>query len=215
MNIETLKTFTAEQAFYPEESQSARNAAIGLEDNLRHTQKSDKRRLLDFQRVSNAAKHLDSLPQPGETIHAIMKGNYDGFDVVPAVVQLGGKIRQLDVCTLGFNRRNAYTLIEMIDAGQVERCRFICSVYYRANEPEVFDYLFNELTARGCSMVACRCHCKIILFEMDSGQNYVIESSANLRSCRMLEQFTMTHDKDVLEFHREWMKEMIKKGGER
>ena len=41
------------------------------------------------------------------------------------------------------------------------------------------------------------------------GRCIVNESSANLRSCRNIEQFTMTHDRDLLEFHRQWMAEVM------
>jgi hypothetical protein len=44
---------------------------------------------------------------------------------------------------------------------------------------------------------------------MLDASHYVIESSANLRSCRNIEQFTMTNDRELLTFHRSWMETVI------
>ena len=213
--IENLKTLECGTSFYPEESQQVRNAEIELDGDRLHCQKSEKRVMLDALKISNAAKHLQRLPDQDETFHVIMKGNYDGFDLVNAVLSLSDStITRLDIATLGFNKRNAHELIRLLDTGEIKATTFLCSVYYRANEPEVFDWLYNQLKDRDCPMVACRCHCKIMLFEMED-QHYVIESSANLRSCKMIEQFTLTNSQDVLYFHRSWMNEMIEKGGEK
>ncbi len=180
-------------------------------------QKTEKQVVIDALKVSNAAKQLQRLPDPDETFHVIMKGNYDGFDIVNGVLALADPttIQRIDICTLGFNKRNAAELIGLMDAGKIQTTTFICSVYYRANEAAVFDGLYNALKDRGCPMVAMRCHCKIILFELTDGRFFAVESSANLRSCRMIEQFTLTNSRPVVEFHRCWMDEMIQKGGEK
>jgi len=41
--------------------------------------------------------------------------------------------------------------------------------------------------------------------ELTDGRCVVVESSANLRSCRNIEQFTMSHDRALLQFRRSWM----------
>jgi predicted amidophosphoribosyltransferase len=161
--------------------------------------------------VANAAKHLERLPESGESFHCIMRGNYNGWDLVPAVLRLANPatIETLYIATLGFNRQNAEELLSLVDAGSIRRVRFICSCYYRSVEPAVFDFLHASLTRNGHRAVAIRSHAKILLFEMTNGAAYVIESSANLRSCRNIEQFCMTHDAELLRFHREWMDEVI------
>jgi hypothetical protein len=70
--------------------------------------------------------------------------------------------------------------------------------------------LAEALHRRGHSIAAIRCHAKILLMELTDGRHIVVESSANLRSCRNIEQFTMTDDHDLLLFHRGWMLELLK-----
>ena len=66
---------------------ATRNAHIGLDDDRLHTRRAKKRRMLHMLHVANAAKHLDRLPDNGETFHGVMRGNYNGWDLVPAVLE--------------------------------------------------------------------------------------------------------------------------------
>ena len=43
-------------------------------------------------------------------------------------------------------------------------------------------------------MVAMLTHAKVVLIETTDGRDFVVESSANLRSCSSIEQITVTHD---------------------
>lgn len=208
-----LPTFdmTGVKPFYDDQAASARNQAVALTEDLRHSRVATKHEQLHMLHVANAAKHLGRLPAAGETFHCIMRGNYNGWDLVPAILRLAAPatIARLHVATLGFNQRNAGELIQLLDAGSIGRVAFICSCYYRTVEADVFDFLHAELARRGHCVVAIRSHAKILLFEMSDGAAYVLESSANLRSCRNIEQFTLTHDAALLQFHRSWMAQII------
>ncbi len=202
---------------FPSAGGEVRNARIGLDGERKHVRTASGRRHLDMLSIANAAKCLDTLPLEGQTYHIVMAGNFAGWDFVPAVLRLAvpATIRELNVATLGFNSRNAAELIALLDAGQVERCTFIASVYYKSNEPQVWDGLTTALTTRGQRILAARCHAKILLMQLTDGRHIVIESSANLRSCRNIEQCTITHDADLLRFHRAWMMQLLSKGDQK
>jgi hypothetical protein len=210
-----LQTLNAEP-LYPAEADATRNAQIGIDADLKHISRPERRRLLHMLAVSNAAKALDRLPEPRETFHVVMSGNFNAWDIVPAVLTLAAPatIAELNVATLGFNEQNATELIGLLDAGQVGRCTFICSVYYKSMKDgaPVYDALAEALTNRGHQIAAIRCHAKILGMELTDGRCLTVESSANLRSCRNIEQFTLSHDADLLHFHREWMMELLRHG---
>jgi|GEM_PF-5169257 len=65
--------------------------------------------------------------------------------------------------------------------------------------------LARELPARGGWYCATRSHAKVIAARFTDGRCFVIESSANLRTCRNLEQFAITQDRGLFDFHRQWM----------
>ena len=199
---------------FPSEAQDTRDARIGLDVDLKHVSRPERRRMLHMLHVANAAKALDRLPEPGETYPVVMRGNYNGWDIVPAVLRLAAPatIAELNISTLSFNEQNATELIELLDAGQIGRCTFLCSVYYRSMKDgaPVYEGLAEALTTRCHHIAAIRCHAKILAMELIDGRCLVVESSANLRSCRNIEQFTMTHDADLLRFHRGWMTALLK-----
>lgn len=210
-NLPALEVSAA--SFYADTA--PKDVAIGLDYDPSHARRAHRRTHLRMLRVANAAKALHRLPEAGESVHVIMRGNYNSWDLVPAVLRLSepATIATLNICTLGFNQQNAEQLIAMLDDGQVARCTFICSHYYRSVEADVYDRLYADMTSRGHQCLAMRCHAKLLLFEMTDGRHYVIESSANLRSCRNIEQFVLTHHRGLLEFHRGWMLEMFTKAG--
>jgi hypothetical protein len=212
--LEDLPTFDldAVPAFYgAAEVAAARDASAELTRDYRLRRRDAKRILQHKLNIANAAQQLQALPAEGESLHCVMRGNYHAWDLVPAVLRLAAPavIDYLAVATLGFNRSNAAELLELIDAGRVARCDFICSCYFRSTSADEFGFLASGLQARGQRIAALRSHAKIVLFAMSDGAYYAIESSANLRSCHNVEQFSMTRDRALFDFHREWMGSLL------
>lgn len=187
-----------------------------MPENLRHIRRRVKRRFLHALNAANAANDLEELPRDGETIHVIMRGNWHAWDLVPAVLRLSKcRIDTLRVATLGFNKDNAVELANLLDQGSIGRVRFLCSVYFRDATQDVYQFLAAELANRGQQLLAMRNHAKLLLFEMENGARYVVESSANLRSCRNVEQFALSNDRGLLDFHAGWIDEQFAQGGHR
>jgi hypothetical protein len=172
--------------------------------------KVTKRTLKHLHEIANAAAEFDRLPERDESIHCLMRGNFHGWDIVPAVLHLAkpATITALYVATLGFNKQNATELVEMIDAGKIRRVVFVCSCYFQKANPGEFELLRNGLAQRGHTVVATRSHAKILAMQLDDGRAIVTESSANLRSCRNIEQVCMTESPELFAFHRFWIDEV-------
>jgi len=189
----------------------ARNRAsdIPLQGNPRHVRRPSRRLFVNALRAKSAAEALAGLPADGETWHCLMTGDFDSFDLVPAMLDHArpAVIEDLHLASLGFNHANARRLVELMDAGLVRRCTMIVSLYYEADpkEADTCYTLARELPARGGWYCATRSHAKVIAARFTDGRCFVIESSANLRTCRNLEQFAITQDRGLFDFHREWM----------
>jgi hypothetical protein len=174
-----------------------------------------KRTFIDARQVSNCVAHIGRLPAPGETIHLVCSGGYSLFHHIEAALELAAptKIKYMAVATLGFSKDNLERLIAMLDAGQVGKLDFLFSVYFRSNEREICERLAHELTTRGQRVLSMRTHAKLLLIELGVGRDcYVIESSANLRSCKNVEQSTFTNDRSLLAFHRGWIDSLFTGG---
>ena len=83
--------------------------------------------------------------------HLIMRGNFDVWNLIPAIARLAeSPIRELNIATLGFAKRNADDLIGMIVSGEVRASSFICLHFWKSHEGVVYDDLGARLAARHC-----------------------------------------------------------------
>ncbi len=182
---------------------------------MAHRRAPVRRRLVDNLRVQSAIAALDGLPGPGETWHCLMDGSYDSFDLVQAILHHASPatVKELNLATLGFNFANLQMLMRMLERGEVQRATMVVSCWYQSDpkEVDVCTTLAQELARRGGWYVAARSHAKVQLLEMTDGTCYVIESSANLRTCRSIEQFCLTQDRDLLLFHRRWLESVYER----
>ena len=184
-----------------------------LERERKFTTRTAQREFKNGLRVRNAIRLLERLPEPGETLHLVFSGSFDAFDVIPAMLTMAAPavIENLGLASLGFNEKNTATLLRLLDKGQVKRCSFLCSIYFKSMEDGgcIFENLHRELTARGHQCKAVRSHAKIILAQFTDGRCFAWESSANLRSCRNCEQASLTADRELFLFHQQWMQEFL------
>lgn len=193
----------------PQAEARAKPKPIPLEGDPSLRRTPTRRVFFNSLRSEAAADALRGLPATGETWHHIMTGAYDGFDLVDAILDHAGgpSIATLYLATLGFNEANTTRLLNLMDAKRIGTCRMLVSMFYEADHKEaaVCYRLAHELPARGGWYHATRTHAKIIAAHLSDGRAFVVESSANLRSCRAIEQFTITQDTDLYQFHRTWM----------
>ena len=173
----------------------------------------DRRRFVRLDKINAAVDAIGQLPAESEVIHAVMSGTYDGFCIVPAVLDLAKPemIQRLTIATLGFNRSNADELFDLLDRAWIGRCMLIASTYFRSVDAGLFGYIDAGLTSRGQRCAIVRSHAKLLLFEMSDGRTFVWESSANLRSCRNAETFVLSQSRELLDFHKQWIEELIAK----
>ena len=165
----------------------------------------------------NAVKEIASLPELEESLHIIARGNFPLWSIVPAVLKLSGgaTIDSMHIATLGFSTSNATDLLSMLDAGQVKAVALVCSVFFERQNPAEYQMMADGLSARGQRIVALRSHAKVIAIALSDGRRFAVESSANLRSCRNLEQITFTQSPDLHRFHAGWMNEVITAAGQK
>jgi hypothetical protein len=199
---------------FPELVGLEKDAGRRLIADQKHVRRTDKRVLLDARRLQNAIEHIGRLPEPGEAYHLATAKRYSLWHVVEAVLHLASPatIAYLGIATLGFSKDNLDALLTEIDAGRIGKVDFLFSVYFKSNEKESCERLAHELGTRGHRVVACLTHAKILLMELTDGRAFVVESSANLRSCSSIEQVMLTHDAALLDFHRTWTDSLFTKG---
>jgi hypothetical protein len=145
-----------------------------------------KREMIDRQRRTDLAEIVQSLPAPGISQHIITHGKFDFYDILPRILDLG-------------EMHGA-----VVKSGQIGSMKLIVGLYLKRREQAVFSTLANGLHAAGQKLLATECHAKIITIQHDA-DFITIEGSANWTSNPRIEQFTITNDRELHDFHRGWI----------
>src|SRR6185437_2086609 len=175
------------------------------------TRRAAKRQTLSKLQSRNAVAEMKELPGPGESLHIVCRGNFPLWSIVPGVLALAKPaiIEQLSIATLGFSKSNVADLLALFDQGQISAVSIVASVYFERQNPAEYKQMADGLKVRGQRIAALRSHAKIIAMALSDGRRFTVESSANLRSCRNLEQIAMHEGDDLYQFHSGWIAEVI------
>lgn len=197
-------------SFYAQPPEAARDVEVGLDDDRVLVRTPTARRCFNALHIANLAKALTKLPAPGETWHIICKGNWPAWSLVPRMMELHPhRMDWLGIATLGYSKDNTDELCQMLDAGQIGAVDVIYSCYFKSNETALVGYFEHQLRRRGQRAKAIRNHAKVIAAQFADGTGITVESSANLRSNRNIEQFTITNDATLAAFHRDWLNTVL------
>jgi hypothetical protein len=203
LQVEAPESFDFDETKSPAETVQLDTSDLILRSRAKY------RQMVDLSKVANAVSQIRSLPKDRGTLHAIMGGDFNGWDLIPAIHRLAKRpIRELIITTLGFNHKNIDQLCAMIDAKEARNVSILCSHYFQKADPDVYQEAHERLTKRNQRIAATRNHSKIILIDAGVG-SYVVESSANLRTCNNIEQFALTRCRRLYKFHRAWIKKLL------
>ena len=204
-----LEPFDDDAAFDdPDHPEIQPRAGLGADRSMVRT--PTRRLFADYRANPEAFRHLKRLPKEGQSLHGVIGGRYALFDLVPALIERTGEdVADLYLVTLGFSKQNGADLCGMLDGRQVRRATLLCSMYFKSTSKGIYEAVVPELLKRKQRVKAFRCHGKIILARMTGGARYVAESSANLRSCKNLEQFVLTRCPRLYLFHRRWVEDIV------
>ena len=156
---------------------------------------------------TNAQEVIRNIPGPGETVHAVLRGNFVLGDILPYLLSYTGYCPLLRISSLSISKHNAETLRDLVTGGKVGRTMLIVSHWLKGgHEDTAYRQILTTIGDTG-QVKAARCHAKMILVR-SADFDIVIGGSANLRSCDSLEQITISNDPEVYDFHAAWMDEM-------
>lgn len=178
----------------------------------RLTTRQSRRRFRDARKEQSAVEAIGELPGPDEALHLVISGRFALWHMVPAIHQLSGRrIDELRIATLGFSRENVDALCAMLDAGRIRKAWLLCSHFFKGTSEQLWKHAFEQFARRPdrARFASLRTHAKLVLLKLADGRTFTIESSANLRSCKNIEQITIINSPPLYAFHSEWMNELF------
>lgn len=164
----------------------------------------------NFLKKEKANLVLTEIPEIGESFHIVSNGSFDYFTLIPIIVKLlGGKSNSFYFSTWTMNMRNSEEIIKMFDNGCFEEIKCLVGLYMKKREPSVFNFMYENLKERSQVIFANENHSKVTL--LNFGENYiVVQGSANFTANPRIEQFSIHNSKELFNFHKNWMDEVIR-----
>lgn len=158
-----------------------------------------------YDKAAALAKEVAAGIAAGDTIHALLSGNFIFGDFLEALaVENGVKFKRLTLSTLAISDDNVISLHNMLETGFLERLEMVLSSYFwshnRANAQFIYEHLCDT---HGARIAVAGIHTKIALIETEKTK-IIIHGSANMRSSRTIETITIEQDADLFAFHDTW-----------
>jgi hypothetical protein len=170
-----------------------------------HRHRPTRRRAEDHRHRGALAGQLDPLPAPGETAHLLIHGGVPLSAIIWRIIDQSPPA-DLAISTLGFNRDFVHQLIDRLRDGRITSGVVVCSNYFRKSDPTEFADAAAAMAPWPVTLTDARTHAKIFVFGPFCG-----EGSANLRSCRSLENVAVTNDENLARFHAKWIHQLATK----
>jgi hypothetical protein len=181
-----------------------------LERPLKMLRRPRRRLQLRALRQEKLEEFLRELPRPGETLHVVSNGSFDYWNFAPLTLQLLGRPAVFYGSTWTMNRSNVLQLLSLYDAKKLTAITMFSGTYFKRREPAVYATLASGLIDRGQRFLCFENHTKIML--IGSAPDWIVmEGSANFTANPRLEQNTVTNDRQLFEFHRDWMEGLLAK----
>lgn len=158
-------------------------------------------------KLEHLAELLPELPHEGWSYHVISKGNFDFWTYVPHLVKLAGRFDEFYCSTWTMSRNVATEMLNLFDRGLLGSISLMTGTYFKRRETAVYALILDGLIQRNQRYVAFANHAKIMLLQNEN-VNLVVEGSANLTASPRAENFILSNNHDLYDFHRSWMEEM-------
>lgn len=165
-----------------------------------------------YERAVDLVKNMPDL-QENDAIFCIVSGNFIFGDMLEALmVEKNWHAEEIFIATLSMSQENADSLANLFHGDYAKKINLIVSDFWYAHERYKgggIEYINQLMEGFNFSLSVAGLHTKIILIKTECGKHLVLHGSANLRSSRNLEQFSVENSKDLYEFNRTWMSKLV------
>ncbi|GHU69976.1 hypothetical protein FACS1894184_14800 [Clostridia bacterium] len=178
----------------------------------RMIKRQERLRLEHINRYENACQLLQNgMPAQGEAVHVISGGVFDYWDIIPWIINNYGAASELLASTWTMNRECVLSLLNLYDSGKIRSMGIVSGDYFKNRETAVFATLYEGMQQRNQPFACFNNHAKVLLIHIPDVCWFVAEGSANFNANPRLEQFQLMNDKELYNFHKQWIMEALKK----
>lgn len=160
-------------------------------------------------KIKSLLEIWNRIPDEQTSQHLITDGTFDFYSFVGAALELQKTgFDQMHGTTWLMNQPISTDLIHRYDNNEIRKIQLIVGRYLKARTPHVYGYLRNESRERNIKIKEGRIHAKVILLgNFDTDTFLSIEGSANFTENPRTEQYIISNNREIYEFHKKWIDE--------
>jgi hypothetical protein len=166
---------------------------------------NSKKIFVKYENAKNLLKQIN--PGIGQEVHCLVKGDFIFGDFIEALhVEKNIRSKNLKISTLGMSQDNVDSLVGLIKDGYTDKLDLVVSNYFYSHEKKgLIPYFIKELgkDLEKIDIMVLRSHTKVTLADFTDAK-IVMTGSANLRSAKCIEQFTLTENAEIYQFYSDW-----------
>lgn len=158
--------------------------------------------LAHYAKLRNLNTDLKRLPEKEEFFFLQTETSFNAFTFIQAVAEKQS-VRHLSAVTYSINKRVVEGLMELHDAGKIERITLCVSDSLIKRNPTTVDVLAGYAKSRAnVKILFAWVHAKVAMMETKSA-HYVVEGSGNWSENAHYEQYVFANSRGLLEFRKE------------
>lgn len=167
-----------------------------------------------YERAEELVDDMGAAILGGDRVHAVVSGNFIFGDFFEALaVKHNLLIDDLTLSTLSLGKDNVDSFNNLLAGDYLRSLNIIVSDYFWSHNRQNAPYIYNKLDINNMFQLAVAgTHTKITLMRIGD-KKIVIKGSANLRSSRCVEEFTVETCAELYDFHKEWHEQILRDYG--
>lgn len=163
------------------------------------------------------AKALDDLcerPKKNEQWRIITEKQFNAYALILSVLNVE-LIEELWIAIYRINQPTVDSIIDLIESGRILRGGFIISNFFnQTKKPELWARKLKSFCEKNDNFGHCctHNHAKVILIKTKN-EYLIFEGSGNMSDNARIEQYLYENNKEVFNFHKKWIKNLIESHG--
>jgi len=160
------------------------------------------------------AKALSDLcikPLPNEQYRIITEKQFNAYALILHLLETE-EIVDMYLAIFRINEPTVASIIDFIEARKIKRATFVISNFFnQTKKPEKWAIKLKRFCDDSpyCEHIYTHNHSKVLAVETVSGGFFVFEGSGNMSDNARIEQYVYENNKEVYEFHKDWMRRLI------
>lgn len=169
------------------------------------------RNALRGENLNTIFSDFGGLPGQGESYRVISNGGFDCVHYLDYFMEQLGDLDSLLIATWIINRENAKQIFDYFDNGRIKSGTLVLSNRTRQLRKQDWGYIIEGFKDRKWKIRIPNTHAKLFCASNEAKQYYLtVEGSGNWNENKRIENYTITNDKDLFDFHKNWIDEIVR-----